>query len=320
MVTRLGGPQNVFICAALAFLTQAHPSLSGISTPATPNAMSRTASAVQLRSPGGDIARSATGTPAARGSVYQLAPGSSSGTAAAAASSTTTQTSAYGQPAATSATQISTLLSDQLLIVSAIGERQYLITQYQEQHQQRLAKLMQDLSQEVNAVHYRAQMDRAPVQNEYLVTLQLRAQAAEERLRHDHMQLIQNQAVEIGRLEASIDPVIKEMVVRNGTEFAINFINQQLQELSLMAATESAAPQTSVAEASAEPAVVQPTDAGSDHPISNEDAIVRKDPVASEPETGAVAYAKAAPVAQDDVAALADDLERVEIATSDKPV
>ncbi|KAJ2840795.1 kinesin-like protein [Coemansia sp. 'formosensis'] len=319
MVTRLGGPQNVFICAALAFLAQAHPSLSGISTPATPNAMSRTASTVQLRSPGGDIARSATGTPAARGSVYQLAPGSSAGTGAAAASSTTAQTSAYGQPAATSATQISTLLSDQLLIVSAIGERQYLITQYQEQHQQRLAKLMQDLSQEVNAVHYRAQMDRAPVQNEYLVTLQLRAQAAEERLRHDHMQLIQNQAVEIGRLEASIDPVIKEMVVRNGTEFAINFINQQLQELSLMAATENAAPQTSVAVSSAEPAAVQPTDAGSDQPISNEDAVVRKDPAASEPEISAVDYAKATTVAQTDVAALADDLECVEIATSDKP-
>ncbi|KAJ2859920.1 kinesin-like protein, partial [Coemansia aciculifera] len=318
MITRLGGPQNVFIFAALAFLTQGHPSLSGISTPATPNAISRAASAVQLRSPGGDIARSATGTPAARGSLYQLAPGSAAGSAAA-ASCTTAQPSAYAQPAATSATQISTLLSDQLLIVSAIGEHQYMITQYQEQHQQRLAKLMQDLSQEVNAVHYRAQMDRAPVQNEYLVTLQLRAQAAEERLRHDHLQLIQNQASEIGRLEASIDPVIKEMVVRNGTEFAINFINQQLQELSLMAASESAAPQVSVAVASTEQTAAEPTNAESDLLISNEDVVVRKDPAALEPESGAVEHEKAVVVAEADVAALTAGVERVEIATSDEP-
>ncbi|KAJ2096926.1 kinesin-like protein [Coemansia sp. S100] len=318
LITRLGGPQNVFICAALAFLTQGHPSLSGISTPATPNAISRTASVVQLRSPGGDIARSATGTPAARGSMYQLAPGSAAGPAAA-ASCTTAQSSAYAQPATTSASQISTLLSDQLLIVSAIGERQYMITQYQEQHQQRLAKLMQDLSQEVNAVHYRAQMDRAPVQNEYLVTLQLRAQAAEERLRHDHLQLIQNQASEIGRLEASIDPVIKEMVVRNGTEFAISFINQQLQDLSLMAASESAAPQASVAVASTEQTAAEPTNADSDLLVSNENVVTRKEPAALEPETGAVEHEEAAVVTEADVPALTAGLERVEIATSDEP-
>ncbi|KAJ2254320.1 kinesin-like protein [Coemansia sp. RSA 455] len=318
LITRLGGPQNVFICAALAFLTQGHPSLSGISTPATPNAISRTASTVQLRSPGGDIARSATGTPAARGSMYQLAPGSAAGPAAA-ASCTTAQSSAYAQPAATSASQISTLLSDQLLIVSAIGERQYMITQYQEQHQQRLAKLMQDLSQEVNAVHYRAQMDRAPVQNEYLVTLQLRAQAAEERLRHDHLQLIQNQASEIGRLEASIDPVIKEMVVRNGTEFAISFINQQLQDLSLMAASESAAPQASVAVASTEQTAAEPTNANSDLLVSNENVVTRKEPAALEPETGAVEHEEAAVVTEADVPDLTAGLERVEIATSDEP-
>ncbi|KAJ1818848.1 kinesin-like protein [Coemansia sp. RSA 2675] len=313
MISRLGGPQNVFICAALASLTQGHPSRSGISTPATPNAISRAASVVQLRSPGGDIARSATGTPAARGSFYQLAPGSAAGSAA--ANCTTAQPSAYAQPAATSATQISTLLSDQLLIVSAIAERQYMITQYQDQHQQRLAKLMQDLSQEVNAAHYRAQMERAPVQNEYLVSLQFQAQTAEEKLRHDHLLLIQNQAMEIGRLEASIDPVIKEMVVRSGTEFAIGFINQQLQELSLMAATESAEPQAPVA-------VAEPTDAGNDQLVSNEAVVVRKDPAVPEPETSTAEPEPeaVASAAEADVAAVAGGLERVEIAANEEPV
>ncbi|KAJ2743951.1 kinesin-like protein [Coemansia sp. BCRC 34301] len=327
MISRMGGPQNIFVCSALAFLTQGPISHSGISTPATPNAISRATSAVQLRTQSGDAVRSATATPAARGSAYQLALGSAASSSAA-ASCTVAQPSAYTQPtatamsagqgAATSATQISTLLSDQLYIVSAIGEHQYVIGKLQEQHQQNLANLMQDLSQEINAVHYRAQMDNVPVQNEFLVTLQLRAQAAEERLRHEHLQLIQNQASEIGRLEVNIDPVIKEMVVRNGTEFAISFINKQLQDLSLMAAAEGAAPQASAAVADAGTTAGQTTATGGELFVTDEVVGVCKDPasaaLAPELDTSAAGQDDA------DVVALADSLEHVAIAASDAQV
>ncbi|KAJ2328391.1 kinesin-like protein, partial [Coemansia sp. RSA 2681] len=227
---------------------------------------------------------------------------------------------------ATSATQISTLLNDQLFLVSAIGEHQYIIGKLQEQLQQNLAKLMQDLSQEVNAVHYRAQMDHAPVQNEFLLALQMRAQVAEERLRHEHLQLIQSQAAEIGLLEANIDPVIKDMVVRNGTEFAIGFINRQLQDLSLMAAAESAAPQPPAVVASAGHTAAQATSIGGDALIANEEVVVRKDPAAgaaagsmSELGSAAISEEKAALVAETGVAALADTLEQVDLAATDAP-
>ncbi|KAJ2896704.1 hypothetical protein GGI21_005017, partial [Coemansia aciculifera] len=329
MITRVGGSQSVFVYSALAFLSQGHPLLSGISTPATPNAMSRATSAVQLRMPGGDISRPVTATPTARGSGYQqIGPGPAIGFPAATsvASSATAQPNAFSQPtaaslpagqdAATSATHIATLLNDQLFIVSAIGEHQYVIGKLQEQHQQNLAKLMQELSQEINAVHYQAQLERAPVQNELLVTLQMRAQAAEERLRHEHMLLIQNQATEIGRLEANIDPIIKDMIVRSGTEFAISFINKQLQDLSLMAAAESAAPQASAAVASA-----------GDSLIANEAAAVRKDLAvsaasvfASEVDTDVVGQDNKSLAAHSDVAALTETLEHVDLAASDSQV
>ncbi|KAJ2001483.1 kinesin-like protein [Coemansia thaxteri] len=316
MVARLGGPQNAFVCAVLAFAAQGHPSLSGVSTPATPAAMSRAPSSIQLGPlpggplPGGTPARSAAATPV-RSGFNQPVP-------SAATSAGLAQPSAYADPAAPgpapSAVQISKLLSDQLFVVTAVGERQRVIARLQEQLQQSLAKLVQDLTQEVNAVHYRAQLDHAPVQNDALVALQLHAQASEERLRHDFAQLVQLHAAEIAQLERQMDPVIKNIVVQSGAEFALNFITQQLQELSMLAATERSAPLPNSALPAADqaPAADPPAESvGGDHSLQ-----AHSQPPASATEPEAAAMATSEPIASaaaEEIVALASDLEQAKV-------
>ncbi|KAJ1938890.1 kinesin-like protein [Kickxella alabastrina] len=152
----------------------------------------------------------------------------------------TARSSASGTPsagagtnaAATQAAQLSLLLNEQFLLVSAINDRQHTIVTVQEQLQQSLAKLMQDLTQESNAIHFRAQIDHVPVQTDLLFALQQRFQSAEERLRYESAQFTQIQGAHIAQLEAKIDPVIRDIVLRSGPAFALNFISQQLQDLS----------------------------------------------------------------------------------------
>ncbi|KAJ2234957.1 kinesin-like protein [Coemansia sp. RSA 1722] len=150
-----------------------------------------------------------------------------------------TNAEAVSGAAASQAVQLSALLNEQLLLVSAISDRQRTILGLQEQLQQSLSKLMQELTQETNAIHYRAQIENLPVQTELLFSLQQRAQVAEEKLRLEITQLTQIQAAQISQLEAKIDPVIKDIVLRNGTTYALNFIYQQLQELSQQIAKEN---------------------------------------------------------------------------------
>ncbi|KAJ2755149.1 kinesin-like protein, partial [Coemansia nantahalensis] len=144
-----------------------------------------------------------------------------------------TQEAAPGAAFAPSiAAQLSVLLKEQLLVVTAIGERQRAAVELQEQLQQSLAKLMRELAQENSSIHYRAQMDQTQVAPEQLFALQQHARATEERLRSEYAQLMQTHATHIAQLESKTDPVIRDILLHSGTANALSFIAQRLHELS----------------------------------------------------------------------------------------
>ncbi|KAJ2842963.1 hypothetical protein IWW36_005721, partial [Coemansia brasiliensis] len=264
MIDRIGQPQDIFVYSAMIFLAQKAAS-SGLSTPATPGALSRVGSSAQLPPALGDPPNSTIAQPA----QDQHAPGSSQlllssgaspapvggGRSAASTNSPANDPSKAGLSysvtnnfAASSTSgeslqtaQLLALLKEQLLIVTAIGERQHLIMALQEQQQQALAKLMRELAQETNSVHYKAQMEQVPVQSDVLYALQQHAQAAEERLRLEYAQILQMHAAHIAQLETKVDPVIKDILLHNGSAFALNFIGQRLEELNAQIVSSSLA-------------------------------------------------------------------------------
>ncbi|KAJ1730040.1 kinesin-like protein [Coemansia biformis] len=140
---------------------------------------------------------------------------------------------ALGNSFGSSAGQLSTLLKEQLLVVSAIGERQRAVVELQDQLQQGLSKLMRELAQESNSIHYMSQVDQTPIPPELLFALQQHARAMEERLRHEYAQLMQVHAAHIAQLESQTDPVIRDILLHNGTASALSFITQRLHELSV---------------------------------------------------------------------------------------
>ncbi|KAI9502629.1 hypothetical protein BX070DRAFT_226538 [Coemansia spiralis] len=269
MVSSAGNYQSPFLLAALAFMSRGRSPISGLSTPATPKTMSRAASSLHMLSLDSDPASGrASAAPTASTALMSesLLLSSQAGSHAADQAGLNKQPPVGGSFAdplkrpqdgastneaasngvTSQAMQLTILLNEQYAIVGSIGERQHVIMRLQEQLQQSLAKLMQELSQESNAIHYRAQIDRMPVQPELLFALQQRAHAAEEKLRHEYAQLVQTQAAQIAQLEANVDPVIKDIVLRNGPAYALTFIGQRLQELSVQIANEDTAKQESI--------------------------------------------------------------------------
>ncbi|KAJ2720085.1 kinesin-like protein [Coemansia sp. Benny D115] len=203
--------------------------------------------------------------------------------------------------AATSqAAQLSLLLNEQLVLVSAIGDSQRNILKIQEQLQQSLNKLMQDVAQETSAIHFKAQIDRVPVQHEIIFALQQRAQMAEERLHHEYAQYTQIQAAQIAQLETKIDPVIKDIVLRNGTAFALTFISQQLQDLNKQAVGESDSLNTSAAAQEQVPAESLPsTDLAADSAGASASAsdAVKSGDAAGAPNVSSASVTAATPAA-----------------------
>ncbi|KAI7823469.1 hypothetical protein BX661DRAFT_56121 [Kickxella alabastrina] len=157
LVARIGNPQSVFIFAALVFITQSIQQRSGINTPATPAAMSRAPSAIQLTMLDADVNVSAAATAAGTSSAGALdnlqqdvrnmsngvnAPFSASasmfGGGAPSGDINTARSSASGTPsagagtsaAATQAAQLSLLLNEQFLLVSAINDRQHTLSRF----------------------------------------------------------------------------------------------------------------------------------------------------------------------------------------------
>ncbi|KAJ2659083.1 AP-2 complex subunit sigma [Coemansia sp. RSA 1200] len=258
MVSGLDNAQNPFLLSALAFVSNSRSPLSGISTPATPAALSRTASSLRMPPGDGESAPSRSSIHAASMASAALAPESlltplqpealPSSVAAVdsfkAPSMHVSQTLAAndldGSDQASQAMQLTALLGEQYMLVNTIRDQQMFAMRLQEQHQQSLAKLMQDLTQESNAIHYRAQIDPASVQPEALFALQQHAQNAEARLQFEYSQLTKASTQEIARLEANIDPVIKDIMMRDGAAYAMSFINQRLQELNAQIANENA--------------------------------------------------------------------------------
>ncbi|KAJ2291218.1 kinesin-like protein [Coemansia sp. RSA 355] len=254
MIARAGQPQGVFLYVAASFLAQTMQSPSGLGTPATPAALSRVGSSAHLMQSGIDTLASSAGlaqTPLdhyAHGSLDQFTQVGSgalrSGTGSASpangmlgvrgvSSVEASETLPAVETGLSQAAQLSALLKEQMQAVAAIGERQHMVLALQEQLKQSLAKLMRELTQESNAIHYKAQMEQTAVQPELLYALQQHAQAAEDRLRLEYAQLAQMHASHIAQLETSVDPVIKDIMLRSGAGFALEFIEQRLQELSM---------------------------------------------------------------------------------------
>ncbi|KAJ2159848.1 kinesin-like protein, partial [Coemansia sp. RSA 552] len=245
IVSRAGRTQDAFLHYALALVAQ-----SAVGTPATPNTLSRVGSAAHLPAPANDAFSSSIAAPPAaaqaatptNANLDPAAPvastdggGYSEGGAPWNSPPSGTEPSGSAEASGSSqAAQLSALLREQLLLVTAVGERQHSIAKLQEQLQQALAGLVQELAQEGNVLRQTgAQPDR-------LFALQQHAQAAEERLRHEHAQLIQMHVAHMAQLEAKTDPVIKDILLRNGAAYTLNFIGQQLQELGAQIANESA--------------------------------------------------------------------------------
>ncbi|KAJ1852912.1 kinesin-like protein [Coemansia sp. RSA 638] len=276
MIARAGQSQGVFLYVAASFLAQSVQSPSGLGTPATPAALSRVGSSAHLMQSGVDTLASSTGLAQAPLDHYMHGPldqftqvGSGalrSGTGSASpangmlgARGVSSVEAGDAQPAAeaglSQAAQLSALLKEQMQAVMAIGERQHMVLALQEQLKQSLAKLVRELTQESNAIHYKAQMEQAAVQPELLYALQQHAQAAEDRLRLEYAQLAQMHASHIAQLETNVDPVIKDIMLRSGAGFALEFIEQRLQELSMQVDGAQVA----------------------SHPVSNEEAIQQTD-------------------------------------------
>lgn len=272
MAGRIGDPQDLFSKAALTFVAlnqqssaaSASASASGLNTPLPPNAVSRVGSALLLDSIGIDHLRSASAsgsasaTPLPGSGISQsildslatntpVEAGNSTNGSNVAVTSTLqanqqqTDGSGSGIPKGTHSQtlQLSSLLNEQAGLVSAIGERQHHIARLQEQMQQSLAKLMEDVDQQANAMHMQAQAEGIPVQAEVLLALQRRMQTNEQVIRQEYTQYMQMQATQIAQLETNVDPVIKNIIFNNGAQFALDFIRQQLHELSIKASEES---------------------------------------------------------------------------------
>ncbi|KAJ1769663.1 AP-2 complex subunit sigma [Coemansia sp. RSA 1813] len=258
IISNLGNTQSPFLLTALAFVSSTRSPISGVSTPATAAALSRAASSIRMPSADGDSAQSRASMHAVPATSSALVSEPLLPEARSASSSVSVSASAVDSPGAdvlkyhggsaqsenpggpaSQAVQLTLLLGEQHMLVNNIGEQQLFAVRLQDQHQQNLANLMQDLTQESNAIHYRAQIDRVPVQPEVLYALQQRAQTAEERLRYEYAQLSKANAQEIAHLEAKVDPVIKDIMVRDGAAYALTFINQRLQDLSAQIASEN---------------------------------------------------------------------------------
>ncbi|KAJ1962356.1 kinesin-like protein [Dipsacomyces acuminosporus] len=270
LVARSGNPDKVFVCTALASIAQLRQVLSGTSTPATPSAISRSGSTVHLfGSHGGDSAPAMReGTAEAQQALASASSNSNdaagknawSSRAASSAQSPASESrqvevgvispqsstpAAVGAPSSSSdsaqsqAVQLAMLLNEQFLLVSAIRDSQQSTLKLQEDLQQGLTKLMQDVAQETNNLHYKAQLANVPVQADVMFALQQQAHATEERLRNEYAQCVQAQAAQIAHLEAKLDPVIRDMVLRSGAIYALEFIRQQLDKLSLQMAAET---------------------------------------------------------------------------------
>ncbi|KAJ2649067.1 kinesin-like protein [Coemansia sp. RSA 1250] len=231
MIDRIGQP-HIFVYSAMVFLAQNLAS-SGLSTPGT---LSRVGSSAQLPSaPHSATIAQPTPDQYITGSGQPLSSGASPAPAGI-NSSESLQTA-----------QLLALLKEQLLIVTAIGERQHIIMALQEQQQQALAKLMRELAQETNSVHYKAQMEQVPVQSDVLYALQQHAQVAKEKLQLEYAQALQMHTAYIAQLETKVDPVIKDILLHNGSAFALNFIGQRLEELNAQIVSSSLANTSSVA-------------------------------------------------------------------------
>ncbi|KAJ2392317.1 AP-2 complex subunit sigma, partial [Coemansia sp. RSA 2559] len=243
--------------------------------------------------------------------VQELLPEARSGSASASAIESTGANVLHSQgtPAqvpnpsgpASQAMQLTLLLGEQYMLVNTIGEQQLFAVRLQEQHQQNLAKLMQDLSQESNAIHYKAQIDRAPVQPEAIYALQQRAQTAEERLRYEYAQLANTNAQEIALLEAKIDPVIKDIMVRDGAAYALSFINQRLQDLRAQIASEG---------------TQQDPSTGRDNNGANTQHTDSYASEAEAPDANATAGTESAPMA--DIDDVQENLERISVSSTKK--
>ncbi|PIA12895.1 hypothetical protein COEREDRAFT_83833 [Coemansia reversa NRRL 1564] len=261
IISRAGRSQDAFLYAALAFVTQGAATRADISTPTTSAPLSRVGSAAHLTSAIGAGPELGSGcpSPVLKG-VLQLSQDQSvltNGIASdawksgAAPTLSHTLRSAAGSPAwdvlpaeldadakingagGSEAAQLSVLLQEQLRVVTAISECQHFIMELQEQQQQALTKLMQEVTQETSSLHYKAQMDRTPVQTDVLFALHQHAQATKEQLRHEYVQLSQMHIARVAQLEAKTDPVIREIMLQNGAVYALDFIGQRLHELSM---------------------------------------------------------------------------------------
>ncbi|KAJ2612477.1 kinesin-like protein [Coemansia sp. RSA 1365] len=258
IISRAGRSQDAFLYAALAFVTQGATGRADISSPTNSAPLSRVGSAARLTSAigGGLGLGSGCSSPVPNGmlqlpqdqSVLTNGIPSDTWKSGAAPAISHTLRSAAGSPAwdvlpaesdsnangagGSEAAQLSVLLREQLQVVTAISECQHFIMELQEQQQQALTKLMQEVAQETSSLHYKAQMDRAPVQTEVLFALQQHAQATKEQLRHEYVQLSQMHIARVAQLEAKTDPVIREIMLQNGAVYALNFIGQRLHDLS----------------------------------------------------------------------------------------
>ncbi|KAJ2714384.1 kinesin-like protein [Coemansia spiralis] len=246
VISRAGRAQDAFLYSALAIAAQE----------AAPAALPRTASAAQVPPAPGVAFGPNMGQPSplAGGHALQSTPDQRVPASPVPGSG---GPAASGGPA--QAAQLSALLKEQLLVVTAIGERQHAAVELQEQLQQSLSKLMRELAQESNSLHYRAQMDQIQVAPEQLFALQQQARAAEERLRNEYAQLMQIHAAHIAQLEAKTDPIIRGILLHSGAASAVSFISQRLHELSAQLPVneppQQAEPVPPVAQPQAPPAV-----------------------------------------------------------------
>ncbi|KAJ1948057.1 kinesin-like protein, partial [Linderina macrospora] len=277
LVARVGGNPKVFLYAALAAETQRHQaSASNISSPATPSAVSRTGSAARLYSSATDeppmtisnalsgVGQSDVKQPLAAHQAYSgnpgfaapvpiSAPAAASAVAPAPVGSPAADprqaggSSALASPqtnvapvngAASQSVQLAMLLKEQQALVSGIAECQQVALNLQEEMQRGINHLMQTLAQQSSQLHMNAQATNVPVQTDVLIDLQREAMATEGRIRSEYTHYIQAKATQIMHFEAKLDPVIRDMVLREGAALALSFIKQQLEQLNTQIASE----------------------------------------------------------------------------------
>ncbi|KAJ1942214.1 kinesin-like protein, partial [Linderina pennispora] len=323
LVSRVGGNPKLFLYAALAVETQRHQaSPSRISSPATPGAISRTGSTTRLYSSAADeqpmsiskalsggqgdakplatqhglssnpvfaapvpVSAPAVGAPAVGAPAPVGSPAADPRRAGGSSTLASPQANAaLADGAASQSVQLAMLLKEQQVLVSGIAECQQVALHLQEEMQQGINQLMQTLAQQSSQLHMSAQATNVPVQTDALIALQREAMATDARIRSEYTQYIQVQATQIMHLEAKLDPVIRDMVLRDGAVLALGFIKQQLEQLNTQIASEGQQQQQPSAPVSApEPEAPAPTDpAPTTEPVVEEVAAVRP---AAEPET-----------------------------------